>query len=231
MRKYGLIFLLPFLLLADTKQKIELGYFGTTGNSNSTSLTAGYSIQSDISDATTAKFWADILYSTKEGQTDNERYRANARVEHSYTKRLFTFLEISFLRNTFQGYDAQYGINPGVGYKLQPSKQHELDLLLGYAYRRNDLTSGQRQDLHYAKTELDYNYQITNKNSLQANLYFIENLSNSSDYESKLDTSLNLSIIDKLGFKLSYEIKYDNLPPIGKKKTDTLTKASIVYEF
>ncbi|WP_201334973.1 MULTISPECIES: DUF481 domain-containing protein [unclassified Nitratiruptor] len=231
MKKFLILASIVFSLFAKTEQKIEFGYFATTGNSNSSSVSAGYSLQTYWTKSTKFDLKADMLYSKKDGETDNERYRLGSDLFFNYNKRLFTFVKFGFLRNRFEGYDAQYSVNPGIGYKLSLNQKHEVNLLGGYEYRYNDLTTNQKQDFHYIKAEIDYTYHITSKNSLTANFYTIENMEENRDYESKLDTSLDLHIVDQLGLKLSYEIKYDNLPPEGKKKSDTLTKLSLTYTF
>ncbi|BAF69270.1 DUF481 domain-containing protein [Nitratiruptor sp. SB155-2] len=231
MRKFLILPCICIALFAKTDQKIEFGYFATTGNSDSSSVSAGYSLQTYWTKSIKFDLKADMLYSRKDGETDNERYRLYSDLFFNYDKRLFTFMKFGFLRNRFEGYDAQYSVNPGIGYKLSINKKHEVNVLGGYEYRYNDLTTNQKQDFHYIKAEIDYTYHITTKNSLTTNFYTIKNLQKNQDYESKLDAALNLHIVDQLGLKFSYEIKYDNLPPAGKKKTDTLTKLSLTYAF
>ncbi len=228
----ALLLFIATTLLADTlKQKIELGYFGTTGNTNTHSLTAAYRINYKPDRRTALQFWSDVLYATRKGKKSNERYRANLELKHHYKGKIYSFFKTAFLRNTFEGYNQQYSLNPGFGYRLYRSKKQRLDIELGYEFRRNNYTHQPHDNFHYAKGSLEHIYKLTKKNRLKSELNFIENLENSQDFETTLESSLHLHIIKQFSFKLSFEFKYDNLPPANKKRSDTVTKATIVYNF
>ncbi|SMC08839.1 DUF481 domain-containing protein [Nitratiruptor tergarcus] len=235
MKKVLLIFVVPFIALAapqtKLRQKVEFGYFGTTGNSNTNSITAAYRFSYKFNKKSRCKFFADILYSNRNGQTNNERYRSEFTLYHYYRKHLYSFLELGFLRNTFEGYNQQYSFNPGFGFLMLKTKKQKLDILAGYELRRNNYTNQPSDFFHYIKGEIQHHYRLTKKNSIKTKLSFIENLQEREDFESNLETSLRLHIIKRLSFKISFELKYDNLPPAGKKNTDTVTKAAIVYNF
>ncbi len=239
MRK-ALLWLMPFVMLnfaystpAKQKltQKIEFGYFGTTGNTNTNSLTAAYRFKYHFQPKSRMEFFADILYSNRNGKKNSERYRSQLDLYHNYKKCLYSFLGLGFLRNTFEGYNQQYRINPGFGYTLMKTKKQKLALQLGYEFRRNNYTNQPSKNFHYAKGELKHRYTLTKKNYLSSQLSFNENIEQSKDFETEFTTNLHLHIVKQLSFKLSFELKYDNLPPENKKRTDTVTKASIVYNF
>ncbi len=229
--KRALLLCLALPLLADIKQKVELGYFGTTGNTNTQSVTAAYRLTYKPDNTTKLHFWSDVLYATRHSKKSAERYRASLELKHHYKRPIFSYLNIGFLRNVFQGYNQQYSVNPGFGYKLYRSKRQHVNLLLGYEFRRNNFTHEPSENLHYIKGEIEHLYKFTKKNRLKTTLDFIENIQKSDDYEIYLESYLLLHIVKRFNFKLTFECKYDNLPPKGKKSTDTITKASIVYSF
>lgn len=226
-----MLFFVPLFTFAAITQKIELGYFGTTGNSNSNSITAAYSLTYQYSPKIKYTLFTDILYASKESATTNERYRINFDTYYYYTQKLYFYIQLDFLRNTFEGYNQQYSIGPGFGYNVYKGEKNSIDCLAGYEFRRNNYTTQPHTNYHYFKAQIKYKLQLTGKNSLDSSLDIVENLEKSRDYEMEFTTNLNLSIVNRLGLKLSFELDYDNLPPIGKKKTDTTTKASIVYSF
>ncbi len=235
MKKVVLALLLCFSTYAapskNFKQKIELGYFGTTGNTNTNSVTAAYRFNYKSDKKTRCEFFADILYSNRNGQKNNERYRSEFTLYHYYRKALYSFLELGFLRNTFEGYNQQYRLNPGFGFRILQVKKQRVDLLAGYELRRNNYTNQPSEFFHYIKGEIQHRYRLTKKNSIKTKLSFIENMQDRKDFESDLETALKLHIVKRLSFKISFELKYDNLPPQGKKRTDTVTKAAVVYNF
>ncbi|MRJ03328.1 MAG: DUF481 domain-containing protein [Epsilonproteobacteria bacterium] len=225
--------LLPSLIWGEAKveQKVELGYFGTTGNSNVTSLTTAYRIDYRIDRDNRVKLKTDILYSTKSGKKSSERYRSQLDIYHYIDRDRYLYSQFSFLRNTFRGYNQQYNISPGLGHRFHTASGGRLDLLLGYLFRRNNYTKGGGENFNYLKGEVRYFYRFTKKNSFETKLSFIENIDERRDLESQWLSKLKLWIVDSFHFKLSFELKYDNLPPGNKRKIDTITKGSIVYTF
>ncbi len=225
--------LFPYFLLATPKikQKVELGYFGTTGNTNIHSLTAAYRYKHRIDKKNRIEFWTDVFYSTRNGKKSSERYRMEFDFYHYKNSRFYYYTQLAFLRNTFEGYNQQYNFTPGIGYKLIKTKKNKFDILLGYQFRRNNYTRGGSENFNYIKGELKFLHKFTKRNNYDFKLSFIENIETSKDFESQLITNLRLWIVKSFHFKITFELKYDNLPPSGKRKTDTITKASIVYSF
>ncbi|NPA64067.1 MAG: DUF481 domain-containing protein [Epsilonproteobacteria bacterium] len=230
MRRLWLL-MLCLCAMAQTKQKVEFGYFGTTGNTQTNSITAAYHLRTHPDPKTTLKFRGDILYSTRYGDKNNERYRARMELTRLYSRKFFSYFYLGFLRNVFQGYDQQYSINPGLGYRLIHTPTKRLSLKLGYELRRNNYTNQPHENFHYAKAQLHHLYRLTKKNRLKTTIDIIENIEKSQDYEIDFESSLQLHIVRALSFKISFELTYDHLPPAGKKSTDTVTKATIVYSF
>ena len=230
MRFFWPLVIAPLLFGAQLKQKVELGYFGTTGNSETTSLSAGYKFDYH-NKKNKAQFSTDILYATRGGKKSSERYRAKLDLYHYKRPSFYYYAQFSFLRNTFEGYNQQYNLSPGFGYGLYKSPHNRVDFLIGYLFRRNNYTTQHSQNFNYIKGEVKFIHKFTKKNSFDATLDYIENVEHAKDFESHLTTHLKLWIVNSFYFKLAFELKYDNLPPKGKLKTDTLTKASIVYNF
>ncbi|NPA04263.1 MAG: DUF481 domain-containing protein [Epsilonproteobacteria bacterium] len=229
MRKTLLLLCSPFLFgkVKEFSQKVEFGYFGTSGNSSVNSLTAAYKLSLPLSFKSEIALFSDLLYATREGDKSGERYRGRVDFSYYYTTSFYNSLEVKFLRDPFKGYNQQYSFSPGVGYEVN----QDLHLILGYEFRRDNYTMASSKHFNYLKGSFLHKKSLTSQNSLKTTLDFIENLENSIDFEMELETSLKLHIVNDLSFKLSFEYRYDNLPPPTKRKFDTVTKATLVYKF
>ncbi|WP_456403733.1 DUF481 domain-containing protein [Hydrogenimonas sp.] len=213
------------------KQSAELGYIGSTGNSESQSLNAAYKNDYQYDEKTDMHLKADILYGEKSGVTSDERYRLFFNVNHYYSGDLFTYGEASALRNTFEGYNQQYNLGAGLGYNIFKDEKQFLKGKAGLQYRRSNYTSQPHDNFYYLKGGLDYLYNFSKTNKFTATWDLLDNLKRIKDYETVINLGLTMLIVDQLSFKMGFEIKYDNVPPAGKKKTDTTTTAGIVYSF
>ncbi|MCF6201705.1 MAG: DUF481 domain-containing protein [Hydrogenimonas sp.] len=213
------------------KQSIELGYIGSTGNSKSQSLNAAYKNDYQYDAATDMHVKADILYGEKSGVKSDERYRLFYSVNRYVNKDLFLYGEASAIRNTFEGYNQQYNLGAGLGYNLFEDAKQSLKGKAGLQYRRSNYTTQPHDNFYYAKGGLNYIYNFSKTNQFTAVWSILDNVESMKDYETVLDLGLKMLIVDQLSFRMGFQMKYDNLPPAGKKKTDTTTTAGIVYSF
>ncbi|MRI82956.1 MAG: hypothetical protein C6I00_00910 [Nitratiruptor sp.] len=230
MRPAKVLGLLLLPLLGAT-HKVELGYFGTTGNTNITSLTAAYRLQYPLKSGDKIHLRGDVLYSTRRGKKSGERYRLHLDYTHALSSTTYTVTGLSFLRNVFGGYNQQYNLSLALGYRLQDRTKQRFDLLVGYLFRRDNYTRGGSDNFNYLKGELKYRYRLTKRNTFKTRLSFIENMERSQDFESQWVSALSIWIVDAFHLKVSFELKYDHLPPPSKKRVDTITKGTIVYSF
>lgn len=220
----------------DFKQHIELGYLGTSGNSDTQTVHGLYGNDYQWSLYTDLHFRADAYYASSQGDTTDERYRAYGIGNHALSQKWYDYLEAAFLRDPYEGYDAQYNGGLGMGYKIYDTPKKLLKIRGGYQYRWADLTDGSSEDYHYLKLGLNGNYYFDPKNSIQSEINLLEDLKETSDYETIFRIALKSHVVDKLSLKVSFECKYDNTPPLNedgteKDKIDTTTTVGVVYDF
>ncbi len=231
--RIGLFLLLAVTLFAskEIKQRLEFGYFGTTGNTNVKSLSAGYKLTYRPSAKYKTQIKADVYTSTRNGEKSSERIRGELDFYYYKKRDFYYYLQNGFLRNVFEGYSQQYNINPGIGLTIYKDAKNSLDTLAGYLFRRDIYTNNTNKSFNYLKGEIKYLYKLTKKNRFKLDVNYIYNIENNKDFETNLKSHMKLLISGNFSFKISFELKYDNMPVEGKKKTDTISKASIVYNF
>ncbi|WP_457593337.1 DUF481 domain-containing protein [Hydrogenimonas sp.] len=213
------------------KQGVELGYIGSTGNSESQSLNAAYKNDYQYDAQTDMHLKADILYGEKSGTTSDERYRLFYNVNRYVNQDMFVYGEASALRNTFEGYNQQYNLGAGLGYNIFKDEKQFLKGKGGLQFRRSNYTTQPHDNFYYLKGGLDYAYNFSKTNQFTAVWTLLDNMKRIKDYETVVNLGLKMLIVDQLSFRVGFQLKYDNVPPIGKKKTDTTTTAGIVYTF
>ncbi len=217
-------------------QRIEAGYLGTTGNSETQTVYGLYGNDYQWTERIDLHLRADTYYASSRGETTDERYRAYAIGNHTLSARWYNYLEAGFLRDPYAGYDAQYNVGLGMGYKIFDTKEKLLKIRAGYQYRHAEMTDDTGDSFHYLKLGLNGSYFFTEKNKLETEVNFLEDLKTSADYETVFRIALKSHIVDRLSLKIGFELKYDNTPPLEddgteKEKTDTTTTVSIVYDF
>ncbi|NPA28825.1 MAG: DUF481 domain-containing protein [Epsilonproteobacteria bacterium] len=213
------------------KQHIELGYIGTSGNSDSQTFSGLYSHTYQWTEQTDSLFRADAHYGEQDGEKNAERYRAHLLVNHHYSERWYSYAEAGALRNVFDGYEQQYNGGAGMGYIFIKNDKQLFKGRAGYQYRYANLTTGTDEDNHYFKLGLNHEYHFTEKTGVVSELNFLEDLEESDNYETVFRIALKTALIDNFSLKIGFEVKYDNTPVEGKDNTDTTSKVAIVYDF
>jgi len=224
------------LKVGEMKQHVELGYLGTSGNSDSKTLNAVYGNDYRWSERTDSQFKADAYYGEKDGDKTDERYRAYGIVNHHYSPAWYSYAEAGVLRNIFEGYNQQYNGGLGMGYVILDDEIQLLKVRGGYQYRWANFTDGSDDDFHYLKLGANYNYYFSETSTLESELNFLEDLESADDFETVFRIGVKVLMVENLSLRVGFEVKYDNTPALNddgseKDTTDTTTTVGIVYDF
>ncbi len=221
--------------------KGELGGFRNTGNSSNLGLSAGVNLAKDAVDWR-LKFRARADYQRSNGVTSREQYAVAVEPEYKIDDRLFVYGLAQFDHDRFQGFSARYTVSGGIGYTVIKEKEINLDVKAGPAWRLTEFTEGGSDSSLAGLIGLDLGWQIAENLKLtqgagatlasdaqsltSANVIF-----SSGTNTLTATTGLDAKINGKLTARLSYAIEHETNPPDGSEKTDTLSRATLVYDF
>ena len=205
----------------------ELGAFRATGNSSNTGVTAGVKLARTGIDWT-HKLSALADYQRSNGVTTREQFIAAYEPNYRLSKRLYAYGLAQYERDKFQGYASRYTLSGGLGYHVIDQDNMQLSVKGGPAWRKTNFVGGGSDSSIAAMVAGDYWWQISERLRLTQNAaaYFQSgntSLSSLTGLEAKFD--------DSLSARLSYGVEHETDPPLGAKKTDTLTRVTLIYGF
>jgi putative salt-induced outer membrane protein len=219
----------------------ELGGFRNTGNSSNVGISGGIKLAKDAVDWR-LKFRARADYQRSNGVTSREQYAAALEPEYKIDDRLFIYGLAQYDRDRFQGFSSRYTVSGGIGYTVIKEKDIFLDVKAGPAWRLTEFTEGGADSSIAGLIGLDLGWQIAKNLKLtqgagatlasdaqsltSANVIF-----SSGTNTLTATTGLDAKINGKLSARLSYAIEHETNPPDGREKTDTLSRATLVYDF
>lgn len=120
----------------------------------------------------------------------------------------------------------------GVRYYLLMSPSYYFSTSLGYNYTYEDVLPPDRnRHINSAALMLDYEHDIRDNLKLEEHVEVLENVQDGRDIRINSDTSLRVSFTKHLGIALGFLIRFDNQPPAGFKKLDTITSVSLAIVF
>lgn len=235
----GMALATSLALAGESASSIEIGYVGTTGNTEGQTFSGLIKNEYKVDDTTEMKARADVLYGTNEGTKDKERYRVNYDLRHYYKGQdFYSYATTYYLRNHFEGYWHQYNLGAGGGYTFIRTPEQVLSLQAGPLVRRSWYLDPQPQfgegaiiNFIFSDVRLTYNYNFTKTNKLSAYVSYLQDYNHLSNYEIQGAVEMSLLIVDALSFNIRFEPKYAHMPAEGAEKLDTTTTAGVVYNF
>lgn len=228
-------------LFESWKGQGELGGFRSTGNTKNLGLAAGVKL---VKDAVKWRlnFQARADYERNRGRTTREQLSATIEPNYKFDKSLYAYGLAQFERDRFQGFSARYTLSGGLGYELVKTKDVRLAVKAGPAIRITDFSGGDTKSSLAALAGLDFDWRISD------NLKFSQDsggtwasdaqgftsavaVIDSANTSFTATSALDAKLLGALSARFSYTIEHETNPPIGRIKTDTLSRATLVYDF
>jgi putative salt-induced outer membrane protein len=237
MRNIILISIISVLLTASFAYSQDLpkwagtgsaGYVQTSGNTDSAAANGNLEFLREgyITDMTwkAGLNYGYTKYTTKKiVSTDN--YFALYKLDRylSEDKRLYGFVQPQFQSDEFQGYWGKYMVDLGVGYNWIPPNHQKLKTEAGYSfidwnYIKPDEDGHEWKDTHNALARLIYSNNLREWLQVgQEALYYV-NVEESDDYHIESFTYGNFKLSDRLSYKVSLTVKYNNKTQLIERK-------------
>ena len=228
-------------LFANWEGQGELGGFRSTGNTRNLGVTGGIKL---VKDAVKWRmnFKARADYETNKGKTTRDQLSATLEPNYKFNKRLYAYGLAQFERDRFQGFSARYTLSGGLGYELVSTDDIRLAIKAGPAIRVTDFAGGDTKSSLAALVGLDFDWKITDhlKFSQDAGGTYASDAQGFTSAVAVIDSdnttftatsALDAKLIGSLSTRLSYTIEHETNPQAGRANTDTLSRASLVYDF
>ena len=219
----------------------ELGGFRSTGNTQNLGLTGGIKL---VKEAVKWRlnFQARGDYERNKGRTTRDQLSATIEPNYKFSKKLYAYGLAQFERDRLQGFSARYTLSGGLGYELVKSKDIRLALKAGPAIRVTNFAGGSSKSSLAGLLGLDFDWTISDhlKFSQDAGGTWASDAQgftsaiaviDSDNATFKATSALDAKLIGSLSARFSYTVEHETNPPVGRFKTDTLSRASLVYDF
>ncbi|MGB5483396.1 DUF481 domain-containing protein [Parasphingorhabdus sp.] len=219
----------------------ELGGFRSTGNTNNMGITGSVKL---VKDAVKWRmnFKARADYERNKGITTRDQLNATIEPNYKFDKRLYAYGLAQFERDRLQGFSARYTLSGGLGYELVKTGDIRLAIKAGPAIRITDFAEGDTKSSLAALVGVDFDWKISDhlKFSQDAGGTYASDAQGFTSAVAVFDSdnttftatsALDAKLIGSLSTRLSYTIEHETNPKVGRAKTDTLSRASLVYDF
>ncbi len=205
----------------------ELGAFQSSGNTKSIGGTAGLALTKE-SENWRLKLRALGDYQRTNGVTSREQAVAAFEPNYKINERLYAYGLGQYERDKFQGFSSRFTASGGLGYQVIKTERTKLDVKVGPAWRKTNFVSGGSTSSIAGLLDTNFGYKISPTVTFTQDTSAYVESKNSSLLSL---TGINAKLSDKLTARLSYQVDHETKPPVGLKKTDTLTRFTLLFGF
>lgn len=228
--------------------KISAGGLSSGGNASALALTANSKFrykreQNQLSAAVVGNYGRARPVGAATTETTVENVQGKVRYDRFLSERLALFLATSALTNRFQGLVLRLNIDPGIAYYfVQEEKQRfwsEFGYDFQYDVRRDDalaaaVLAGTPVDKtevnHNGRLFLGYENSLTETFAFDAGAEFLQSVSDTDNRWLNVDAGFTSAVAGNLSIAATLNLRYDDNPLPGVRKTDYTTALSLVYQ-
>ena len=210
----------------------DLGFVNTAGNSEVTTLNLGERLTYHTAGWVLGEFF-NVIYGETDGEESTSLWKAGVRVDREITLRFAAFGLGGWERNKFAGISRRFEEAFGLAYKVLTGGKSLLDFEAGFSMNQQRSTlAGVADDNFVAgRAAGKYRYNFSESAFLTQLVEVLPNLEESDDYRLNSETALVAALSKQIALKLSYVVRFDNLPEPGFKETDRLFTSGIQVNF
>ena len=207
--------------------KVTLGYLATSGNTETSSLNAGFE------SAYVAGRWehamkASAINATEQSQTTAEAYEWNFTSSWDMTEKDLLFGRLNWRKDRFGGFNTQFSQTVGYARRVLDTDKHRLRLELGAGARQSEDQAGVKEDETILTGGLNYRYTISDTAEFRQTIS-VETGDVNTFTESV--TAVSAQLIGRLALTASFTYRNNSDVPVGTENTDTRSALSLEYAF
>ena len=214
----------------------EAGFVKASGNTDSENINLGLKF-ANVGEVWTNEIAIAAFQSSNDDIDSAESFSVDYNLKRELSERSNIFFNLNYLDDDFDGFTEQVGAAVGYGYKVILSEPVAWEVGAGIGYRDTsellELVDGSRvegEDLSGATFVLRSDY----RNQLTPNTQFIDTFKadiSSDNTFFQNEAALLVSMNEKFALKAGIIIRHNTDPADGFDETDTITVASLVYNF
>jgi len=227
--------LVPSLLRAQDAPKrrefaADVGFVSTTGNTEISALNLGEKL------ILRAGAWEHrqqfgSIYASQDGKQTSNLLFTNWRSDWSFRPGLALFGYAGFDRNEFAGISRRFEEALGLAAKLVTQESDLWTMELGLGLNQQRGTDGTTLNFSSVRSATMYKHLFTKTAYFQQGVEFLPSLKVSEDYRVNSESALVAPLSSHIAMKLAYVVRFDNLPEVGRRKSDRILTSGLQFNW
>ncbi|MFA7439407.1 MAG: DUF481 domain-containing protein [Sphingomonadaceae bacterium] len=204
----------------------EVGGSFATGNSDTVTVAVGINLVRDTPQWQ-HRFTASADLQRSDGSNSQERYSVSYQPNWKLSDRTYLFGRVGWERNRVSGLKSRFAEAFGVGYQVLEDGRLNWQVEAGPSLRQSDFYD-RHENSAAIRLASNFAWEINPNTTFTQNTSGIFETDNSSIASLAAITS---KLWGPMSARLSVNMLYESNPPDDLRKLDTVTRATLVYEF
>jgi putative salt-induced outer membrane protein YdiY len=213
-----------------TKFTADFGYVQTSGNTDVTTMNAGERLSWASGRFTVSQGFA-LVYGQQRDSVTTNNLRASLRTDYKIDKVFAFFIGAAFDRDKFAGIEKRFEEIIGVQAIALATASDTIRFEGGGSMTQQIPVAGLQQNFPSARGAGSWRHRFSAASYFQQNLEVIPNLQDTEDWRVNTEFSVVAPLSAMIGVKVSYVVRYDNLPQPGFATTDRLFTTGVQLTF
>lgn len=236
MRQHHFLALLPALALAlpataqDAKKvggSLDLGFVSSSGNSSVETFSLGQKLTWTPAARVAVRQGLRSVYGEADDVVNANSLNIDASLDYKLVDGLGLTAGAGFERNRFAGLARRTEQSLGLAYSFATASADSVRMTAAAVWNQQRNLADEKSDFVSARAGIYYKRPLSATAVFQQALEAIPNLETSDDWRMNSETALIAQLRANLGLKLSYVVRYDNLPEPTFKPADRILTAGI----
>ncbi|MEX2182344.1 MAG: DUF481 domain-containing protein [Gemmatimonadaceae bacterium] len=208
----------------------DFGYVATSGNTEVTTMSVGEKLTQERGRWALSQTFA-LVYGEQDGAVNTNNLRAGVRGDYQLDQLFALFVGGGFDRNRFAGIERRFEQQLGVQLRALAAQRDTVRLEAGATATQQGAVGGGRSTFPSARGAAIWRHAFTDAAYFQQNVETIANLDETDDWRVNTESALIAPVSQRIGLKVSFVIRYDNVPEAGFSTTDRLFTTGLQLTF
>jgi putative salt-induced outer membrane protein len=202
----------------------DLGFVSVSGNTSVTTLSLG---EKWIRRIARWEFKQDLaaVYGKTDGTETSNLWRASVRGDYGLGGKLALYARTAFDRNKFAGVKSRFAEGLGLVAKVAATDIDQLNVEGGFELTQQDNLDGTNDSFSSLRAASTWKHMFSASAYFFQGVEWLPNLDDSDDYRINSETNVVAPISSRVAMKVSYQLRFDNLPSLNAAGTAPLRKS------
>ncbi|MGH7580042.1 MAG: DUF481 domain-containing protein [Gemmatimonadales bacterium] len=214
---------------ADTlRLTADFGFVNTSGNTDLTTFNVGEKVEWQRRKLTLAQSFA-VIYGRSNGETTSSLWRGTLRGDYALSPAVAAYLATAYDRDRFAGVARRFEEGAGLAIGLLRRTRDQLEVEGGVSLVQQRSVLGTGDDFFSARGAGKYVHHFTETTYFQQALEVLSNLESTDDVRLTSESAVVAPLSRRLALKVSYVVRFDNVPEPGFGKADRLLTSALQF--